>query len=68
MELTARDYQLLDDVLARLIDAKIDGAPVTEEHLLLIIKLQRHDHVIDQRWEEEIDVAFCCECHKEWGI
>lgn len=67
--LTDCEYQLLDDVLARLIDAKINGAPVTQEHLVLIVTLQDelHEHQIAQRDEDDADVAYCAVCGKSWG-
>jgi len=69
MKLTPTEFALLDDVLARLIDAKIAGAPVTDEHLVLIIRLQDHfhEHSVGQRWEDGQDVAYCTVCGATWG-
>ena len=69
MNLTTERYHLLDDILARLIDAKISGAPVTDAHLVLIITLQQrlHEHSVSQRWEDGRDVAFCTICGESWG-
>lgn len=67
--ITAQEYHLLDDVLARLIDAKIAGVGVVDEHLALVIKLQQrlHAHDVAQRWEDGTDVAFCTVCGESWG-
>jgi hypothetical protein len=48
----------MDEILARLVDAKVAGMAVTVEHLALVIKLQRdlHEHTIAQRWDDDQDV------------
>lgn len=67
--LTDPEYRVLDDVLALLIDAKAAGAPVTDEHLVLLIRLQAglHEHTIAQRYEDDVDVAYCTTCGASWG-
>ena len=66
--LTMREYALLDDILARLIDLKIAGGPVTDEHLVLVVRLQQmHEHTIAQRWSDGQDVAYCILCGESWG-
>jgi hypothetical protein len=67
--ITAQEYRLLDDVLARLIDAKTAGFGVADEHLALVRTLQQrlHAHEIAQRWEDGIDVAYCRVCGASWG-
>ena len=68
MSLTTTDYFLLDDVLARLIDAKCAGISVTDEHLALLLRLQRdHAHALAQRWADDRDVVFCTICGESWG-
>jgi len=67
MSLTTTEYHLLDDVLARLIDAKCAGISVGDEHLALIITLQqKHEHTIAPRADNE-DVVSCTLCGESWG-
>jgi hypothetical protein len=63
------EYHLMDEILARLVDAKVAGMPVTLEQLALVIKLQRdlHEHTIAQRWDDDQDVAYCTVCGDSWG-
>jgi hypothetical protein len=68
MNLTTAEYYLLDDVLARLIDAKCVGFSVRDEHFALLLRLQRdHEHVLAQRWADDRDVVFCALCGESWG-
>lgn len=63
------EYHLMDEILARLIDAKVAGMPVTGAQLALVIKLQRalHKHTVGQRWDHDQDVAYCTVCGESWG-